>query len=353
MLRKDLNIGLIFGGDSTEHNISIGSAYFIYQELKDSGWKVTPLYWSKDRLIHYSTNPSPNFPPLSENVSNRSTDWESFVQKNWDAIPLYELSNLKLDFLFLGLHGGSGENGTIQGFCEANQMAYSGSGILASSLAMDKYRSNLIFESLGIKLAPFMEWNTNTKGKPELPFSYPIFAKPTTGGSSFFTSKLQSESDLDSYLSSVNGKIDRILFQKFVPGKEYSCGVIVEKNGPKWITRPLVSTEISPSSEFFDFQSKYQKGGSKEITPSPISSDLEERIQSMALLAHIALGCEGYSRSDFIIDNNDIYILETNTLPGMTSTSLLPQQAKALNIEMKLIFDNLIQYGLERINHLK
>jgi D-alanine-D-alanine ligase len=350
MIRKDLNIGLIFGGDSTEHNISIGSAYFINQELTHSGWKVTPLYWSKDRLIHYPTNPSPNFPPLSENVDSRSLDWEAFVQNSWKAMPISEIATLKLGFLFLGLHGGSGENGTIQGFCEANQIPYSGSGILASSLAMDKFRSNLIFESMGLKVAPFLEWNTKNPGIPDIPFDYPLFAKPTHGGSSFFTSKLKDQFDLETYMNSVRGKIERVLFQQFIPGKEYSCGVITEKQNSKWIARPLVSTEINPKSDFFDFQSKYQKGGSEEITPSPISKDLEEKIQSLAILAHISLGCEGYSRSDFIINHDEIYILETNTLPGMTATSLLPQQANALGIKMIDVFENLIEFGCERFN---
>ncbi len=343
-------IALLFGGVSTEHIISIRSSYFIYRTIDRSKFEVLPIYIKSNSEWIIPSSTEAFFPEPGE--KNEDEFYQNFVKQN-QILPksgLHILGSLGLDAVFIGLHGGQGENGSVQGLLEVHGIPYTGSGVMASSLAMDKLRSNLLFEKVGIPVAPFLELNKKDvdvkRSVLKLPLNFPVFIKPTLGGSSVNTGPAKTPEEAIKLIEKIFVTEDRVLIQELIQGTEVSIGVLEKKNSGKWEAFPLVATEIRPKSEFFDFTAKYTKGASEEITPAPVSQDLMALLQNYTLICHQTLGCRGYSRTDFIIKENIPYVLETNTLPGMTGTSLIPQQAEALGINMKDVFSWLLEQAL-------
>lgn len=341
---------LFFGGVSSEHEISIRSSYFIFQTMSKAGFTVVPIYIDPNGKFWMPEAdefqfPDPNETPILEFLSRfheaNRTSSEGFFQK---------FLNAKFESCVLGLHGGQGENGSIQGFLEVLGIPYTGSGVLASGLAMDKYRSNLLFEKVGIPVAPFIEiqkgFDNVKKTIAELPFSFPVFIKPTLGGSSVNTGPAKTPEEAIGFIEKIFESDSRVLIQELVKGTEVSIGVIERMQDDRIEVIPLVPTEILPKTEFFDYEAKYKKGGSEEITPARLSKELTTQLQNFAILCHKTLGCRGYSRTDFIISEGVPFVLETNTLPGMTGTSLIPQQANALGIPMLDVFRSLVEISL-------
>lgn len=343
-------VALFFGGVSTEHEISIRSSYFIFKTIPRDFFSVVPVFIDSVGKFWIPENETPTYPDLTDKSS-------SFFEGEFKKLNHFSAGNFfesflkaKFDAVFLGLHGGLGENGSIQGFLDVLGIPYTGSGVLASALAMDKYRSNLLFQKIGLPVAPFVEI---IKGRDDvkktvlnLPFSFPIFVKPTLGGSSVNTGPAHTPEEAITFIEKVFVSESRVLLQELVKGTEVSIGVIEKKEGNSFQTIPLVPTEIRPKSEFFDYEAKYKKGASEEITPAEISKELTETLQNYTVLCHQTLGCRGYSRTDFIIRDGIPFVLETNTLPGMTGTSLIPQQAKYMNIKMEDVFRYLLEMAL-------
>ncbi|TGN18715.1 D-alanine--D-alanine ligase [Leptospira idonii] len=347
MIRKKL--GLIFGGVSSEHEISIRSSYFIYKTIDRTRFEVKPIFIDTNGTWYIPNGFESNFPDPLQLKGSFLSEFTSGNQILQDS-DKHLLVKLGLDVVFLGLHGGQGEDGSIQGFLEVIGLPYTGSGVLASALAMDKYRSNLLFEKAGIPVAPFVEVSKKEidvkRFVLQLPISFPVFIKPTLGGSSVNTGPAKTPEEAILLIEKIFVTEDRVFVQELISGTEVSIGVLEKKTGGQWEPFPLVATEIRPKSEFFDFTAKYTKGGSEEITPAPVSQEIMEKLQAYTLVCHKTLGCRGYSRSDFIIRNGIPYVLETNTLPGMTGTSLIPQQAQALGIQMKDVFNWLLDQSL-------
>lgn len=343
-------IALLFGGISGEHIISIRSSYFIFNTIDRDKYQVCPIYIDQSGKFWIPTVKDPLYP---DPTGKTDSDFlKEFSAQNHITKPSTGASLLEHGFLaaFLGLHGGAGEDGRIQGFLDVLGIPHTGSGVLASALAMDKYRANLLFQTIGIPVAPFVDLE---KGKTDarktvlnLPFDFPIFIKPTLGGSSVNTGMAKTPEEAMLLVDKIFVTEDRVLIQKLITGTEVSIGVLEKKEGGKRIPFALVPTEIRPKSEFFDFEAKYTKGGSEEITPAPVGEEITKKLQEYTLLCHEILGCKGYSRTDFIISDGVPYVLETNTLPGMTGTSLIPQQAKALGIDMKEVFTWLLSLAL-------
>ncbi|PJZ86145.1 D-alanine--D-alanine ligase [Leptospira harrisiae] len=343
-------IALLFGGISGEHIISIRSSYFIFNTLDRDKYQVCPVYIDQSGKFWIPIGEEPVYPdPAGKSEGDFLTEFSSL---NQIAKPSSGASLIDQGFkaAFLGLHGGPGEDGRIQGFLDVLGIPHTGSGVLASALAMDKYRANLLFQTLGIPVAPFVDL---VKGKSDarkivlnLPFAFPVFIKPTLGGSSVNTGMAKTPEEAMVLIDKIFVSEDRVLIQKLISGTEVSIGVLERVEGEKRIPFALVPTEIRPKSEFFDFEAKYSKGGSEEITPAPVGDEITKKLQEYTLLCHEILGCKGYSRTDFIISDGIPFVLETNTLPGMTGTSLIPQQAKAVGIEMKDVFTWLLRIAL-------
>jgi D-alanine-D-alanine ligase len=253
-----------------------------------------------------------------------------------------------IDVVFILLHGLFGEDGTVQGFLDLLGLPYQGSGVLGSALAMDKDIAKTLYKVRGL---PVPDWAmltpaaANTPGPLIQKLGLPLVVKPVRQGSSLGMSIAHSEDELAAGIRLAFEYDSEVMAECFVEGREITVGVI----GNDSLT-PLPLVEIIPGSEhpFFDYQAKYQPGATREICPAVFPDEITRKAQSYALTAHRALKLRGYSRTDMIVDKADnIWVLETNTIPGMTPTSLLPQAAAAAGLPFGQLLNKLIELAME------
>lgn len=304
-------IGVLMGGLSAERDVSMRSGLAIYQNLQELGYDVVP------------------------------------VDVGRDVVEL--LKKEKIKFAFLALHGGAGENGAIQGMLDVLGIAYTGSGVLASALAMDKEASKKIFSYHGLHVSPFVIVSRHAgSGRgpalasemPAIDFPLPWVVKPCTEGSSIGVSIVKKESDLKGSLDEAFKFGHRVLVEKFIKGRELHIGVLGD--------RALGGVEVRTTREFYDYEAKYQSGMTEYIMPPEVDEAAYANAKNMALKAHQALGCSGATRVDFILDEgNTPYILEVNTLPGMTATSLLPKIAKSAGLDFKDLIEEILRLAAQ------
>lgn len=246
------------------------------------------------------------------------------------------------DFAFINLHGSPGEDGLIQCLLERLGLPFQGSDSRASMLALNKAVAKQIFEAAGLTTPSweFVPASHVGQWRPLLPF--PLVVKPNTGGSSLGVGILAGEEELDAYLGQPEIAGQDLLAEVLIRGQELTCGVLEGHVLPPILIRPR-------HGEFFDYESKYVPGASEEICPAPIADELTNRLQSMARTAHEALGLSDYSRADFMVAADGTpCLLEVNTLPGMTATSLLPQEALAVGLSFEDLLLRLIELGLRK-----
>jgi len=257
-----------------------------------------------------------------------------------------QIEDSDADVCFIALHGRFGEDGTVQGMLELLGMPYVGSGVLASALAMDKVMSKLVFERDGIPTPPWIrvvagrEWSaeeiTGVLGPKTV-------VKPANEGSSVGMTIVHTPAELPAGIELALSYDDSVVVERFVAGVEVTVGVL----GNNELTA-LPTLEIVPEHEFYDYESKYLPGMSSHIIPARIPEPLRRECQRLAIEAHQALGCRGMSRSDTIVaEDGAVYLLEVNTIPGMTSTSLLPDAARAAGIEFPELCRMLVGFALE------
>ena len=229
------------------------------------------------------------------------------------------------DVLFLALHGGTGEGGILQAILEVIGVPYTGSGPLASALAMDKDLSKRLFRAAGV---PVPAWFMAPVGAADVStaLGWPVIVKPSKQGSSVGITLVKNAKGFDAAVALAGQYDDEVMAEQFIPGRELTVGILGEV--------PLPVGEITPTHELFDYESKYTPGMSEEVFPAKLDTSLARQLQEYALIAHRALKLGGYSRVDFRVSpEGDIFCLEANSLPGMTKTSLLPQAARAAGIE--------------------
>ncbi len=303
--KSKIKIGLLYGGPSSEYDVSLKTAAQVKKYLSKDKYTVIPI------------------------LISRNGQWPK-------GYTLAELKQ-KIDVAFIAMHGNYGEDGIVQGLLESVRIPYTGSGVLASSLAMDKYRSGLVAHSIGIKV-PYSNLDSSVNLDK---LSDVVIVKPNTGGSSVgvqMLSKPQLKKMM--YAKSIT---EHYIVQEYIRGVECTASVLEVEEG----TKALPVIEIVPRSKFYDYKAKYSEGGSTHIIPARFSKKISEKIQQAALSMHAALGCKTMSRSDFIITaQNYIYYLETNTIPGMTATSLLPEAAKYTGIGFPDLLDLIIKSAL-------
>ena len=246
------------------------------------------------------------------------------------------------DFAFINLHGSPGEDGLIQLILDKANCPYQGSGPAASYLALNKAASKEVFEANGIK-TPAWQLVTPTQGTgTELELPLPVFVKPDKGGSSLGMSFVKTAAEFPNALSKVFAMNQSALVEEYIPGVELTCGILGET------PLPLVMITPRAGSEFFDYENKYAVDGATEVCPAPVDDRLTRSIQEQMVTAHKALGLTGYSRGDFMVTKGgDAYLLEVNTLPGMTPTSLLPRAAAHHGLSFTQLIEELIRLGLE------
>jgi D-alanine-D-alanine ligase len=246
------------------------------------------------------------------------------------------------------LHGPYGEDGTIQGLLELLHIPYQGSGVLGSSVAMNKLATKQMYELAGLPTPPYMVLKQGDRvdaADCEERFGLPLVVKPLEAGSSVGMTIVKSASEIETAAEKAFRYGDAILLENFVDGTEITVGVIGNQTLG---ALPIIEIVPGDGYEFFDYEAKYTPGATREICPARISDAMTEKAQAYAKMAHEALFCEGYSRTDMIMQSDEIYILETNTIPGMTATSLLPQAAVAAGISFSELLDRLIELGMER-----
>ncbi|PIU53235.1 MAG: D-alanine--D-alanine ligase [Deltaproteobacteria bacterium CG07_land_8_20_14_0_80_60_11] len=306
-----LRLALIAGGKSSEREVSLKSGAQVFQALNPDKYDIR------------------RYDPL--------TDLERLVR---DAE--------ELDAALIIMHGRGGEDGSLQGLLDLLEIPYQGSGVLASALAMNKELSKAIYQMAGLKVPAALAFHREKAPSPpeiEAKLGLPVVIKPVHEGSSIGITKAASLEALSTGLAAAFALDNRVLVEEFIQGAEVTGGVL---GNARLQALPLV--EIIPASTytFFDYEAKYQPGATEEICPARLSAELTKRAQECALTAHQALGCRGYSRTDMMIREQEIFVLETNTIPGMTATSLFPQGAKAAGIDFPDLLDTLIHLALEK-----
>ena len=246
------------------------------------------------------------------------------------------------DFALINRHGSPGEDGLVQAMLEKAGCPYQGSGPSGSFLALNKAAAKQIFRMAGLPTADweFLPVRPAEGWEPRLP--WPLFVKTTTGGSSLRLGRATNRQELDALMDEIFAAGEGVLIEPQLPGKEITCGILGEEAMPPILIEPV-------AGDYFDYESKYASGGARELCPAPVSPAVTAEVQRLALAAHKALGLKGYSRADFILGPDDsLHLLEVNTLPGMTPTSLVPQEAAQLGMDFGQLLEKLIELGMEQ-----
>lgn len=310
----DIKVALLAGGKSGEREISLASGAGSKAALEEAGFQVTQL------------------------DSAKKEDLVELLQGDYDVA-------------FLVLHGKYGEDGTMQGFLELAGIPYTGPNVWSSATAMDKAKSKVLYELDGIPTPPSI-----TVYGHDVPEASEVIAalgehcvvKPGTAGSALGVFIVQGEQEITDAIEKALEYDDEVLVERYVSGTELTVAVLGNES-----PEALPVIQIVPQNEFYDFDSKYKPGGSQHICPAPLSEEQTRAVQELAVRAHKCLGCEGVSRTDVIMeDDGNFWVLETNTLPGMTATSLLPDAARVAGMSFPQLCTKLVEFALERAARL-
>ena len=332
-----MNITVLMGGTSSERNVSLASGIRIVQALRGNGHKVTPLDPARGVISdaeqrELATGKVGTEPPSLEALSKFA---EGTFLPN-----LTSMREIKdADVAFLALHGGQGEDGTIQALLDMAHVKYTGSGHLSSALAMDKDLSKKLFRVADVKTADWLMAPATTE-QVEGMLGLPVIVKPSKQGSTVGLTLVKKRSDLPEAIEEALKYDDEVMIERFVPGRELTVGVLGD------VALPV--GEIISKHEIYDYECKYTAGMATEEFPAKISPEATERVQKQALAAFKSLKLKGYARIDFrLTTEGEFYCLEANTLPGMTELSLIPQGAAAMGIKFPDLCERIVKLALE------
>ena len=306
-----LRLALIAGGVSAEREVSLRGAAGVEQAL------------NRDRYEVVRYDPATDLARIAADAAN-------------------------IDAAFILLHGVHGEDGTIQGFLDLLGIPYQGAGVLGSALAMDKNLAKVMYRLAGLPVAPWVmvePGDLRDSGRIESAVGLPCVVKPVRQGSSIGMSIVRTLDQLPAALELALRHDGEVMVEAFLKGRELTAGVL---GNSELTALPLI--EIIPDSrfDFFNYEAKYQPGATREVCPAPGRETVRARAQDYAVRAHRSLQLRGYSRTDMILVGEELYLLETNTIPGMTPTSLLPQAAAEAGLPFAALLDRLIELALER-----
>jgi len=307
-------IAILTGGDSAEHNISLLSANTVLKHLDRTKYSSVIVHL---RNHEYTVN----------NQKINTSDF-SYIKEN---------NKVKFDKIFIALHGPPAENGLIQDYFDNLDLDYTSCNAKVSALTFDKFECNKKLHKLGFKCAKSIVIYSDKKiaeNKIINTVGLPCFVKPNGAGSSYGISKVTKKDDLSKAINNALSYDKKIIIESFINGTEVSCGVFLNRNK----VTPLPLTEIISENDFFDYEAKYE-GKSQEITPARISDKLTSDIKKTTIDIYKKMNLSGICRVDFIIQNNKPYIIEINTIPGLSEESIIPKQLKAANISLSEIFD--------------
>lgn len=337
-----MKIVVLAGGTSTERDVSIVSGTGICNGLRAKGHQAILI----DVFCGAETVDWADPFPREYDVEAASAYIKSFnphieqlkkIRKDFFGPNVLELCK-KADFVFLGLHGANGEDGRIQAAFDLMGIKYTGTGYLSSAMAMDKGVTKWMFQMKGVPVpgGVTMKRHTRKEDLAELGLAFPVVVKTCCGGSSIGVYIVKDQEEYMKALDAAFVYEEEVVVEEFIQGTEYTVAVVDGK------AYPVV--QIVPCQGFYDYENKYKPGAVKENCPAPISSELTRRLQDYAVQGYRALGLESYARLDFIVtDDEKIYCLEANTLPGMTPTSLIPQEAAVLGMDYPTLCEELIR----------
>jgi len=314
-----IRVGVLRGGPSSEHEISLLTGANVLKNLPKDKYQAVDILISKNG------------------------DWPDYPE---------------VDVMFNALHGEYGEDGQVQAVLEKKHIPYTGSGVTASALAMDKWASRKLFVQAGLKVAPSIAIEKSSLGSINKPdFDLPWVIKPNSRGSSVGVSLINNEKDFQPALNKAFEYDEIVLVEKFIKGKEITAGILENFKGEEYFALPVVEIVPPPDKTFFDLQCKYD-GTTKEICPGRFDEKTALAIQKTASLSHQILGCRDYSRTDMIVAEDGIYphtkfgvgvyVLEVNTLPGLTKESLLPKAAAVAGCSFDQLLEHLLTLALKR-----
>lgn len=320
-LMKKLNIAIIAGGNSTERNISLAGAKNIYNVLDRELYTpfIIDITINKWSVIH--------------------DDLDAEIDKN-DFSTEINGNKIKFDYALINIHGTPGENGILQSYFELVSIPYSTCGVTASAITFDKIATKRALSSTNVKMAKdfVIDEHDNISSQEIIDLlGLPIFVKPNAAGSSFGISMVKSEQEIVPAIRNAQIEDSRVLIEEMITGTEISCGIMI-LNGEVTL---FPATEIIPETDFFDYKAKYE-GLSKEITPARISENVRKKLDTILINIYKTLSLRGLVRVDFIIQNEEPYLIEINTVPGMSAQSIIPQQVKYMGMTLTSLFSKII-----------
>ncbi|MCD8150085.1 MAG: D-alanine--D-alanine ligase [Clostridiales bacterium] len=347
-----MNIVVLAGGLSTERDVSLTTGSMVTQALRERGHAVIMLdvfmgygeeecditdifLHSKEASVEVSVIPT-QAPDLARVKAMRKDQSDCFFGPN--VIQICQAA----DLVFMALHGENGENGKIQAVFDLFGIRYTGTGYLSSALAMDKGISKELFEAAGIPTPHGISMEkTEPRTLAETGLTLPCVVKPCCGGSSIGVSIVRTEAEYEEALDHAFQFEEKVIVEDYVKGREFSVGVID--------FQPLPVIEIAPIEGFYDYANKYKAGSTVETCPADLPDEIAHRMQEIAVQVCETLGLDTYSRMDFLLnDKNELFCLEANTLPGMTPTSLLPQEAAVVGLDFGELCEKLMQISLKK-----
>lgn len=324
------NIAIVAGGDSSEVVVSLKSAQGI-KSFIDSNKYNTYI------------------------ITMQGEDWSVDADNQTIAIDRNDFSftlngeKVSFDCAYITIHGTPGEDGVLQGYFDLVNMPYTSCNVLVSALTFNKFVCNNYLKGYGVKVAESLVLR---KGMDldadaiEEHIGLPCFVKPNAGGSSFGVSKVKKVEDVIPALERAFSESDEVIVEALIDGVEITNGIYKTKG--KDVVLPI--TEVVTDNDFFDYEAKYVQGKANEITPARISDELTARVKKLTSVIYDILGCHGVVRIDYIIQDGDVFLLEINTVPGMTATSFIPQQVAAQGLDISDVFEDLIEDAIARLN---
>ena len=321
------NIAVMAGGSSAEAGISLNSAKVVSEYLDKEKYNVYKILIEGNDWLDESTRTAIDKNDFSLTISG---------------------SKIKFNAVFVAIHGTPAEDGKLQGYLDMLGIPYNCCGVLPASLTFDKNKTKEYLAPFGVLspkaiAADKIIAHTDLMAQVNSLLSYPIFVKPNKNGSSYGASKVDIKEELEAAIKLGFEYDDEILIEEFIQGTEVTCGVMTYKG--KITAMPL--TEIRSKSAFFDYKAKYE-GNSKEVTPAEIDAAIASQIQDTAVFIYKQLDFKGMCRIDFIIRNGKYYMLEVNSVPGLSTESIVPQQAKAMGLTLTQLFGNSVENCLKK-----
>ncbi len=328
-----IRVAVLMGGPSSERGVSLRSGQAVVDALDRRKYRVLPVDIGRDGSWRLPEPTLIDSPPVQGGIS----------LERIRTVLARSAAEGSVDVVFLALHGKFGEDGTIQGLLEEAGLPYTGAGVAASALAMDKDRAKAVVAAAGVRVPRGL---LVAKGEPPRAPGFPAFVKPAGGGSSIGAGPADDEAALRARVEAVFALGEgAALVEERLSGTEVTCAVLGNRGAPE---RVLPVVEIVPRGRaFFDYEAKYDPAACEEICPARIGEGERVLVERAAVAAHRALGCDGMSRSDFILVGGEPVYLETNTIPGMTENSLCPRAARAAGISFPRLLDLLLGMALE------